>query len=607
MVYHPFMMKRSETHLLRSAVFRFAGSGWAPLFAVLFFIAPLITISARSASADAIIVTKAMTASTVVEIFIEESDIRVELEIGVPDLLAFENLLPDEMRAQMGLEARPLEQRLDDFFRRDFVIRADGGPPLPGRVTDIKTRRRLPRDEITGEPIPAAEGEGEPVIFTTLSYAVSGHPKTLTFHPPTAGGEYPAATIGFITYHLGLPVMDYRYLGAESTIDLDWDDPWFSKFRNRNMWRQYDSPLSVFLYVEPFEVRVEVVARPRDVQKWVDVGIDGLATIPVALQEDVKRRVADFFAENLDLTIDGRPVQPVLDRVNFLERSLRTSTVISPPRDLDAAAATLGVIFLQPMTDYPEQAQVVWKLFPERVTRVPAAATDEAGPLRFFLTPDENILWWKNFLKNPNVPTLVEVTAPPSFTLRVVKYLSWLALVVLGAFTLRNVSGAVRGRVAWRRVAAATAAFLVVAGGSVAATRSTGITNEGAGAIVTALLHNVYRAFDYRDEETIYETLDQSVDGDLLAEIYLETQKRLQLASQGGARAKVQDLELVGIEAEREGPGFRATCTWNLAASVGHWGHIHQRRNRYTAELTVLPIDGVWKISRLELIGEERL
>ena len=44
-----------------------------------------------------------------------------------------------------------------------------------------------------------------------------------------------------------------------------------------------------------------------------------------------------------------------------------------------------------------------------------------------------------------------------------------------------------------------------------------------------------------------------------------------------------------------------------VVGSVGHWGHIHQRRNRYTAEFTVRPVDGAWKIMGLELLDEERL
>jgi len=66
-------------------------------------------------------------------------------------------------------------------------------------------------------------------------------------------------------------------------------------------------------------------------------------------------------------------------------------------------------------------------------------------------------------------------------------------------------------------------------------------------------------------------------------------------------------LELVDIDQVREGRGFRATCTWRVAASVGHWGHIHQRRNQYTAELQVAPVDGLWKITGMELIGQEQL
>jgi hypothetical protein len=40
---------------------------------------------------------------------------------------------------------------------------------------------------------------------------------------------------------------------------------------------------------------------------------------------------------------------------------------------------------------------------------------------------------------------------------------------------------------------------------------------------------------------------------------------------------------------------------------VGHWGHIHQRRNRIRAELTVARQDGAWKLVSMEMLEEERL
>ena len=75
-------------------------------------------------------------------------------------------------------------------------------------------------------------------------------------------------------------------------------------------------------------------------------------------------------------------------------------------------------------------------------------------------------------------------------------------------------------------------------------------TDERTTEIVSSLLHNIYRAFDFRGEENIYDVLDQSVSGDLLTDIYLETRRGLELASQGGARAKVKEIEMLEV-AER--------------------------------------------------------
>ena len=85
--------------------------------------------------------------------------------------------------------------------------------------------------------------------------------------------------------------------------------------------------------------------------------------------------------------------------------------------------------------------------------------------------------------------------------------------------------------------------------------------------------------------------------------------KALELENQGGARARIQDVEVLATDstAVDGGPGFFTRCTWNVAGSVGHWGHMHTRRNQYQAELTVEAVDGQWKITGLELTSEVRL
>jgi hypothetical protein len=181
----------------------------------------------------------------------------------------------------------------------------------------------------------------------------------------------------------------------------------------------------------------------------------------------------------------------------------------------------------------------------------------------------------------------------------------------LGLFLLVSHLRRVRRDGARLNPAPAVAALILLIGaaGGLAATHRSRVDDEKAGTIVQALLHNVYRAFDFRKEETIYDVLDRSVAGDLLTRIYLETRRGLELQSQGGARAKVKEIELLEIGAEDRGGdrGFVARCKWNVAGSVGHWGHIHQRTNQYEADFEVRPVDGEWKITGMEILQEERL
>jgi hypothetical protein len=187
-------------------------------------------------------------------------------------------------------------------------------------------------------------------------------------------------------------------------------------------------------------------------------------------------------------------------------------------------------------------------------------------------------------------------------------WVGWIALLATAAAALRLVVNSFRGTKPSRQAIAAVVVVLLISTAFLFGARSVGLNDERSEEIVSALLYNVYRAFDFRDEEIIYDTLERSVTGELLTQTYLETRRGLELASQGGARAKVKQVEMLEVVSERTGGrSFRANCTWNVAGSVGHWGHIHQRTNRYVAELTVEPVDGVWKITALELIQEERL
>jgi hypothetical protein len=70
----------------------------------------------------------------------------------------------------------------------------------------------------------------------------------------------------------------------------------------------------------------------------------------------------------------------------------------------------------------------------------------------------------------------------------------------------------------------------------------------------------------------------------------------------------VKSVELVEVSVQPgEGGAFVAEVIWNVRGSVGHWGHIHERGNRYQATLEIAPEHDRWKLVGLEVLDEQRL
>lgn len=562
--------------------------------------------------ADAIVVTKAMSASTIAEVFVEDNQILIELEIGGADIEAFKNLLSDEIGNQIGLEdLGTYEQRLQQFFSKDMVVRSDGRP-LVGEVIQLIAKQRIRRDEITGQPLLLQPEKAELVIYAKLKYPLVGQPQTFSIGPTLEPvSERVSANIGFMTYHRGLPVMDFRYLSTVETLDLDWHDPWYSRFRNQNLRRQFDAPLSTFLYVEQFEVRLEVVARPADLQRWTELGITSDQIIPVAKQRELKTQAAEFLADKINVMIDGETAQGGCDRIHFIRRSLRKTGVIYPDEDLHASAATLGIIFVYPVEHLPENVTMKWELFDDKIDQVPAIATDEAGGLPSTLTVDSPILQWKNFLTHPTVPAMLAIDPPPSPPRITVP------MVSLGLFGLAGLALIKLLHSKGKKSPVMCAALVVSVVGTILCfplaqkqfvrpfASATRLPDDDAKDVTQSLLHNLYRSFDRKQESIVYDQLATCVSGEFLREIYLQVMHSIRLEDQGGAQVNIDDIEIVGnVITHSKETGFQSEVRWNVFGKVGHWGHLHTRANQYQADLKIEPVNGVWKIVNMQVNDE---
>jgi hypothetical protein len=585
----------------------------------------LITMLPVGARADFINLTGAETAPNIAEIYVLDDRVKLVLEIYVGDLKKFEELMPDDLLKSGGAGRPTLEERMHHFAEHGIQVVTSSGEKLSARLDLVEPRERVDRkspfagmiNPFTRQRVPDAPADKR-VLYAEISYPFQQRPAELTFVPPQDEKGLATASIGFIAYHKSVPIIDFRYLGAPAKVTLDWDDPWYTKFDNPNLKRHHKSALMSFLYVEPYEVRHEILTRVKDMGEWMELGLRGEKYIELDELEGLKQRIGEFLLDKNPVLIDGKAIKPILDRSNYVKVSLTGIKLLEAPERLEISSAIVGVIITYLTEGLPQQVTVDWELFTDQLQRIPATATDPAGPLTTFLTPDDNVHTWTNYLKNYSVPTVQEVTVRGSLgemQLPLGTLAALLLLLPLSWVLLRRLR---RGEPV-KGVAAVAVVVLIAGVASYPYARMTfarpavaagDLDDQQAQALLQTLLKNVYRAFDFREEEDVYDKLALTVKGDLLAELYLQNRKSFAIRKAGGAQAKIKKVEIRQAQAKRlEGGslGYAISGRWTALGSVGHWGHIHTRQNLYDAIVTVEAVDGRWKITHIELLEERRI
>jgi hypothetical protein len=163
--------------------------------------------------------------------------------------------------------------------------------------------------------------------------------------------------------------------------------------------------------------------------------------------------------------------------------------------------------------------------------------------------------------------------------------------------------------------AALAAAFLAVSYGTVAVPNPfhepQAPRGDDARRVASAVLFDTYRAFNLRDEEEVFDRLADSVTGDLVEDLYLDSRRRLNAGTRAGTEVTVRDVSVVEIGDPTEkvaGSGaFAYDCRWVVTSRVRHLQHIHHRQNIYGGVLTLTVDGGRWKIARVELASEDRV
>jgi hypothetical protein len=368
------------------------------------------------------------------------------------------------------------------------------------------------------------------------------------------------------------------------------------------------APVQSFLSVEAFEIRHEVLVRLRDVTEEIEIAKTGI--LEVEGQAGVEERLQRMVVPLATVTIDGSSADPIVDRVDFL--TVGTQGVLPRPEPvpevIEEAFVGVTLVYLTPRT--PEEVTLRWESFRGAMSEVPATFSDPEFSQTQTLTPDAPGLEWRNNLSEDPIPVVTAVAIEPlKIAVPLLALPLWVFSITLLVLASRGHRSATQ--VGLARVALAiglVVAPMVEVAFALPSSLGTVPSAGEARRILAGVLPNVYRAFEFREESDAYDRLEVSVTGDTLSQIYLEHRRSLEMEERGGARARVETVEVPEVRqvSASDSGGFVVDATWVVGGTVTHFGHRHFRQNRYDARVELLPVDDTWKIHSIELFDEER-
>lgn len=557
---------------------------------------------------------------------LDEGEIRMELDVMVEDLVLFYDLEPEtELTFSMSQIQREAD-RHHEFLLRHIHLRDLEGNPLPGRVARIDFSE-LPEEGVHWDDL---------MMFSMIYHLEFDLPENLS-HLTVAqdfGGEDPLipSEMEVRLFHDGVfqeaAQLSHR---TSHTFEIDWETDWsemagdMEAARQRLRDRQEEtlgitsySAVYSYLYVTPRGVRFEILIPLLTLESWVPVRREAPEMLTVDEQQAAAGAILEFLTQHSNVEINGQPVEAQLDRIDFFGPDFRDFAMRAPAVTVNVFSARVGAVLEYPAEASPREVMFEWDFYDDRLhyLRPRIFVYEEAGRdvlLDFARTKFQ----WEG--RPPEEVAEFQPLAPPLGP-SVVNVPVLSGLLLAGGFLCLFWGVWKCGSSGWRRSGLATALLWAVAlvvwpVGQVAVPVGSAPPPDASAARQTmaGLLHNLYRSFEYREEEAIYDSLAQSVSGDLLEDLYLQIRRNLEMADQGSALARLEELEIVDGEIlhTETGPGrvpvIDYLATWTVRGSLEHWGHVHSRLNQYQARFRLSGGEEGWRIEEFEPLDEERL
>jgi hypothetical protein len=439
-----------------------------------------------------------------------------------------------------------------------------------------------------------------------------------------------------------LPLKGKLRLDVPMTVDLDWESPvptqaaspeeklaWLSRQDERLLGVTNFGAVYLWGYVEPRQLRVELLLPLNVLATLFELESVDPDFLRREELESAEQRIRNYLLTGNPVTINGEVIAPQIQRVDFFPADQRDFALRRKVEQISLANGRVGVSFAYPYRDVPQEIGLAWDKFGYALNSVQAYLFfgQEVQTQVFSRQLAENQLKWLNSgaVQEPAPVQPVSVQTEDLEEVALPR-LAWVALLSLSSVLACWAGWSVRPRTRVPMTVVVPVIFLVILGVGWGARdywygkQPPDVRAEAGDAAARQIVSNLYRAFDFVQEDEIYSAMEQSVAGEKLRDLYLQLLRDLQVEEQGGTvsrieSVKVQDVAEVPSSISSSLPSKRAMSAipgtvgalfqrrvrWELQGLLEHWGHSHQRSNQYQAVVTIGDHGGQWKLVDLEI------
>jgi len=489
---------------------------------------------------------------------VKKNSVIIHAEVLPEDFIYFYGMEPDENGLIPISKFDKFLQAYSKQLLSGVLIMGKDGYPLIGKLKQIKKEYR----GITkGKKIDFFELIQRPQTFI-IEYPLKSPPSYLTFSQMIIdpNGSTPSvvelsvAQSGF-AYEEAISLSND---GSVHIVRFDWKRkrlPFESledekarfdeKRREQQLGLTHYNELYSFFYLDPYAIRMEIIIPVLLLESFMGIEREDLLHISVAEQERAIPKVVDFILNKNQIKLNGQSVKGKLLSASFYGLDFADFASVPPKENRSLVTARVGVVVSYPVKEHINSGVIHWGLFNPAIYNVGSSINfgDNSKKIHFSTYAPE--FSWVNKAKQKEVSS-------------VLLYLE------------KN---------------------------------SKKISDKELSEISNELLLAIYSSYDYPDDLQLFDALSMVVTEKAMKDLYLSVRKSISSRELGGVSARIDSIEIVSCKKEsssQKKKRIEMDVEWIANGTVAHWGHIHTRKNRYRARISIIQKKSGWKIDGLE-------